>query len=646
MVHSPYTPFFTDAFLAGHGAIGLILLALVWSGFVQRGASRWLFSTAIALAVFATLLGEFLHAFGFAPAEPALHIEQWSLLTSSAVLVVALWLERRFGIGVALALAAYATWKLSVWSPTTPCEIAALQLVWIGIGLGAVRRVEKREPVGLDPGRPTQDVALFFIAVLAAGLTATLVLSRADGSADEWAYTWQAAVFAKLHVYAAPPPCENAFQSFYVFSSVGRMFAQYTPGWPLFMAPFFACGVVWLAAPVSLGLLAVGVARVARRALALDPEASAARIGAAGWIAGLSATFATTILLLGASRYAHVLVAALFAWSIEALYVPRQSSPRREVGWGLAFGACIAWMGATRPADGAMLSTGLAVVFLYRLVTRAVSMRRVGGAAAGFVACSALTLIVLRLQLGTWFTTGYSMEAVFHPWNVTKYAWPGPTTWKYALPLATGSYAWFPASLAVGFMGIVSLRGRARSITVLLIVSAVFYELYFQYLNIGRGYDWGYGPRYESPFIVFMSVGTGVAIAPLAARALHAHGAGTALRRGGPFAVVIVAAAITLIRLWPLLYPGVYAHVQRHDGLNRKIRELHLTHALVLAEPGTTGFDALDLTENLPIALYPNQDVLIAIDRSRATRLCLRQAFPDRRELHARGTTNVVIDPR
>src|SRR5579885_2635533 len=98
--------------------------------------------------------------------------------------------------------------------------------------------------------------------------------------------------------------------------------------------------------------MAVGVARVARRAVRLDEHGTRTREIAAGWIAALVATFGTTILLCGASRYPHVFVAALLAWAIEALLiVATKEIPReRKVRWGIVLGSCVALMGATRPS--------------------------------------------------------------------------------------------------------------------------------------------------------------------------------------------------------------------------------------------------------------------------------------------------------
>ncbi len=635
--------------MAAHVGVGIFLIALLWWLFPKTSVARTLLFLAILLVTVAPTLGDFLKGFGSTLAP--MKTEQDALLISSCLVFLAVLVLRRFLVAIVALLMAALLLKMQDWVQDSLTELCALHAIWIGTALGLIRR---RAPIDRAVSLParlgghrSQDVVIFAVATIVGVFASVFVLSRANGSADEWAYTWQAAVFAKGHIHAGAPPCENAFQNFYVFETVGRLFAQYTPGWPYFMAPFAAVGVPWLAGPFAHGLMAVGVARVARSTVRLDGAGSAVRVSASGWIAALVATLGSTILLVGASRYSHIFVAALFAWAIEALLVFRIGglSPARQVRWGVILGSSVALLGATRPADGATLSIGLAGYFVFLAITRRVSLRAFAASFASFAFWGGLTLVILRVQLGSWLTTGYSLEKIIHPWNVPKYGWPRPSEWKFALPLATGTYAWFPCSLAVGLAGIASLRRGARALIAIIPVAFVCFETYYQYIDLGRGFDWGYGPRYETPFVVPMAVGMGIALAPLAESAMRRVSQQRAYVAGGPFAIVVCLTVMTLIRLWPLLYPGVYAHVHQHDSLNQRIRDAEIHHAIVVAQTGATGFDPLDLTENLPIDLYPHQDVLIAIERNRPEfARCLRASFPDRTMYRATGNP-VVITP-
>jgi hypothetical protein len=640
VVHTPYTAFFADAFMAAHVAIGVMLMALAWAWLSKHVIARTL------LAMTSPLIGDFLRGFG--AKTPPLQLTHEVLFFSSCCIFFAAASMRRILVSVVTLLVGLLLTKFPDWFDDSMSEICALHLVWVGIALGLLRRrgveAEPRAVSHLKKHPLAHDLLIFGSATLVAVFVSTFVLQRADGSADEWAYTWQAAAFARLHAYGAFPPCEKAFQAFYVFPSMGRLFSQYTPGWPYFMAPFVLFGVPWLAGPVSHGFFALGAARVARSAVWLDGRGTAARASAAAVLAAGVATFSATTLLLGASRYAHVFVAALFAWGIEASLVLRtETDPKRKVRWGFVLGLTVALMGATRPADGATLAMGLFFYFLYNLVRRRIGLRPFGAATLGLLLVAGLTLVILRLQLGEWLKTGYSLYASIHTWDQTpKYVWPRPSEWKFALPLATGSYAWFPCLLALGFGGIVSLRRAAGGVLFMMVVSFLAFEVHYQWLSLARNWDWGYGPRYETPLVVIMAVGTGVALAPLAESARQHTHAMTALQAGGPIAVVLCMIMLTLVRLWPLLYPGIYAHVHAHDALNERIRETGIHNAVVMAAVGTTGFDPLDLTENLPIDLYPNQDVLIAIERKPEWTQCIRTGFPGRAIYRATGNPPVI----
>src|ERR1019366_9390434 len=186
----------------------------------------------------------------------------------------------------------------------------------------------------------------------------------------EWGYTFQAAVFAKGRAYAEMPRCQPYLESFYVFQSTGRLFSQYTPGWPLFLVPFVWIRAVWLAGPVTTGLMAVGMARLARSAMRsfgkVDAPPSAKSIRLAGTWAAVLCTLGPMVLVNGGSRYPHVFVVALYAWTLEAVLMvatPRLE-PERQRWWGFLLGTVALFDVAARPADGAFVGFGAAALLL------------------------------------------------------------------------------------------------------------------------------------------------------------------------------------------------------------------------------------------------------------------------------------------
>ena len=193
------------------------------------------------------------------------------------------------------------------------------------------------------------------------------------------------------------------------------------------------------------------------------------------------------------------------------------------------------------------------------------------------------------------------------------------------------------------------LRGRALGLVTAFVLGCVPYVVYTEYLDLGqRGQDWGWGPRYLMVLMVPMAVGGAVALAPLTLAARERLTAGaSALVRGGPLALAVFAVASAWVRIVPTVWPTVVDHTRRHSALNRAIDDAHLKDAIVVASDGTTGFSNLDLTTNYPIDLYPDQDVLIAIDRQtpREAAECLRLAFPERKLYTASGIDPVHIGP-
>jgi hypothetical protein len=644
-VHWPYAIDPTTCVFAAQACAGLMLTALLLFWRYAGWTSRGVMLAAIWLTVVAQGVPGFLASIGITPGPNEF---REILATGAGLATIAALLAGRPLVAAAAIFAEVPLWVLTGYATESDSELSCLHLAWLGLVLGLqVRRRSAWTAPGTRPqpesSRVLGDAALFLGATAVAAAVSTWVMGRGQGSADEWAYIYQAAVFAKGHAYAASPQCQPFLQSYYVFEREGRLFSQYTPGWPLFMSPFVAMRVGWLAAPVSLGLLAVGAARLARSALRRCAEGGApsseTEITAAGWWAGVLATTGGTVLLNAASFYAHIFSMAAYAWMLEALVVVTTPglAPHRQWRWGLVLGTAAAFALATRVAEGALLGFGAALYFAYALARRRVGLRVVGGAAAAFGVIAGLTLVILRLQLGKWFVTGYSLaEELRGSYIAVTFSKPKPNELKYGFPLATGAYCWWPACLPLGLAGLVTLRGRALALVGVFAIGFATYTAFCMWLTNGRGFDWGYGPRYFMPLIVPAAVGGAVALAPLTAAARR-------LRGGGPLALVLFAAVSGWARIVPILWPPAVAEAQRHSALIRAVEQKHLENALVFARPGTTGNDPMDLPTNLPIDLYPDQPVIIAVESSIEAVSCVRNAFPRRRVYHASGLYDVQI---
>jgi hypothetical protein len=669
-VHSPYSLNYGDTFAIAQLCAGLMIAALLLFWRTQSVLARAFAFAGVGLTVVANQAAPFLKSIGHPPAEDPLVV----ILAVSAACgtLAAFFAPHRVLAAVSLAFE-LVLWEVSRFVTDSDFELAALHLAWLGVLAGLFLRFQEKRTGRADewrapsaPATRVHDAVLFALATAVSAFVCLFVMHHGEGSADEWAYTFQAASFAKGHIVAGVPLCQKYLRSFYVFEYEGRLFSLYTPGWPLFLAPFVWIRAIWLGGPVAMGLLAVGLARLGRSAWRAsgrdEPDVPRFWFASAGtWAGGLTAVGVMLTINAG-SRYPHIFAMALYAWSLESMMQiaapPRgvrgaaatQVDPRSLWGWGIALGATAALLLATRPAEGALMGVGIAAAFAVLLIRRRVDWRALVGATAAFAVVSVATLVILRVQVGTWFTTAYSLNTIIYPWNVTKYDMPRPDQWKYGLPLATSSYCWWPCCWALGLAGLASLRRGATELLVAFAVGSLVYLVYFEWLDTGQrgmGVDFGYGPRYLMLLLVPIAIGCGLAIAPLVAAALRSPSSGgrMPLAAGGPLALVLAAIVCGLVRTVPFVWPTASEQARRHSGLRAAIDAMHLENAVVLARPGTTGFDALDIIKNLPVDSYPDQDAIIALDKDAGALQCLKREFPSRVFYSAQGVEPVHIAP-
>ena len=463
-MHTPYTPNPAEAFELANGAVAVTAVALAW---VHRRTLRLgfpLFALGFFGAMIALPLPGFLEQLHLGRPLPPdfgvsfLRAMSWCFLAAALVAPSSLPAKLTAGAVLFGLLQAGGYLTDSGWELVTLHLCAGMLLMGLAArGIPAVPPLQEGEN---HERVLVEDVAIFVFSIAAACLVGKYVLRWGTDSADEWAYTFQASVYAKFESYSKAAPCGQAFRNFWVFDHEGRRFSQYTPGWPLFMVPFVWLRSIWLAGPVALGVLTVGVARLARR-LAIPAARSQA-----GALAAASIVLSSTALINGGSRFPHVWVAACLAWCLESLFAISDATSRRaKIAWGALFGIATVWMVATRVADGLLLGCAGTVCCVVLLARRRLSLPAI---AAGAVSASLLglwTLWVLHRQLGTWFTTGYSLSTTIYPWNKFEFKTPTANEWKWGIPLGTGAYCWFPASPALAAFGLARDRIHIRGVT-------------------------------------------------------------------------------------------------------------------------------------------------------------------------------------
>ncbi len=638
MMSSPYVSDPGGAFAIAQAALGATCSAVAIVH-VRPRLAGFFFALALACATLDSVAAPWLLAHGVSPIPPLAGERLW---VASVLMCIAALLTRRVLL-IAVALASSAGLRFASKHFTQfDLELASLHAIAVA---GVVALTVSRSPqvrayrqslASIATNRFVDDLFCFIVPTSLAVVACVLVHQRLTMSGDEWAYTFQAALFAKGRAFGRVPACHESLRAYWVFAFENRLFGQYTPGWPYFMAPFVALRVPWMAGPVSLGLLTLGVARCSRRALSGHGRVA---IRVAGFAGAFSAALGAGLMLNAGSRFPHIFVAALFVWGLWALF--RVVDGDRTF-WPLALGCIVAWLPATRPADGLALCTGLGAFYLVALFSGRISLRQVVLNAASFGAVAGLTLVVLRLQIGAWFKTGYSVSELIYGYRMSAMSLPKSYEFKWGLPLAAGAYYWWPAAPAIGVMGLVWMRNNARAMRFVLVVSGLALVAFYTMSEAGRGSDRGFGPRYVLPVIVPMAIGGGVFFGRLTEFLRRASA-----RRPSAFALGLglSSALIGVLLLAIRIYPESRADVSLNNHLPLALRTSDVHHAVVVAGYGLNFTDLMDLPENYPLDLYPNPDRIIASDRGASELKCLREQFSSYKFYRAVPSTPITFVP-
>jgi hypothetical protein len=618
-LHSPYTEHYELAAAIGLGCTGVALAGLAGAMPLPRPSRDWARAAVSAAAVVPviTLIG----------GEGLTQVVGVALLHLALLgATVAVFFARRR----ALLWAALSGHVLLEWLviPLAPAHVAAgLELAWIAGLVGLMARTSG-SGASESPGAPllragVADARLCALAIAVASVVCVVVFGAFPNTGDEWAYTFQADLFAHFRAYAPEPPCAEASRAYWVFDYGGRRFAEYTPGWPLFMAPFSRIGLAWLAGPVALGFAALGVARLARRA-SVGAGDGARTSSMAGAVAAVTMTSSAAVAMTAASRYAHVFVLCAWIWSIEASCVltgegglPRPTG-RRAWAWGAVAGSGLALAAATRPQDGFLLDAAVVVFLIQAAIRRRISWAGLAVAVGSGLAWCALVLIILRVQIGAWFVVGYQISPTIHggaPWGTLHMSVPTRAEMAMALPLATGSYCWWPCAPALGTLGLVGARRNWAGLALMLAAGGLGTFLFYMTVEYARSWEWGYGPRYYLAAIAPMAVGGALPLARAWTSAPQ--------RLRVMLAAPVVAGTLVLA---PLLYPHLRDEVQRNSAVARAIAREHPPDAVVLVPQGGAFGDARDLVQNLPSDDHPQ----VLILREGQTDSCVRDAYRDR----------------
>ena len=655
-MHYPYTESWSEAAIVAQSSLAIVMTAIVVARPIRPKVASALFLGAVWIAALLPIEPTLMPKFGV-EVEPghAAHLLRIAAMLATAAFVVA----KPWQVALLAPLGQAALWWLCSYLVDSDLELGAAHLAWFGALYGIYDRLARHAELRRSPGgrrdvTPPQgaprrsylvhDLVLFAIATAVGALVSSGVLYRFPNSGDEWANTFQADLFAHFKAYGTPPSCPGAFQNYWVFYYMGRAFSQYTPGWPLVMAPFQRVGLVWMATPVVSGFLAAGVAALSRRIARGMDGISERGVAAAGIAGALAVTFCASQALSAGARYPHTLVCAAFAWAVELVARIARDEPSWRAQWwlGVVFGATCALLLATRPTDGATLGVGLFAYFVYALIRRRIRWRAFVGTALGFGLLGGLTLVILRLQLGVWFETGYALATQFWSFAEFKMSAPPPELVKRAVPLGAMTYCYWPCAPALGFIGLFAAR-RANHVTFMLTVGALALTTFYSLVEFGRTTDAGFGPRYQLPIIVCVGAGVGAALGPLFAAGAQRFAARAPVVLGGAPAVAATVIALATAQIAWFLYPVAWNEAHSRTAVHRAIAAAGLHHAVVAVRGAEVPVDPRDYL--LDFDDIDAADVLVVHDQSAVDMLCLRSRFRSRRFYRGGGVYEGKLTP-
>jgi len=652
----PYTDQYPEVVAVASQCTAVALSAALWFRPLRTRTTTGVLTAAIWVAALFPIASVLVKRWGLngGPADQLVSMPAMLQLSATLATMAALFNGPRWYAALAL-FGQLLLLGLTLYLRESDYELMFAYLLFYGglIGVNAKRTVPRA--VGAPLSSRTvllQDGVIFLVTTIGAAILCNWAFDRLVYNGDEVAYTYQANVFARLKAYGPVPSCLSMFDNFWVYHLEGRRFSQYTPGWPLFLAVFRALGAIWLAGPVMGGIAAVAIARLSRRCavdLGATPEQSSMIVSVAGPLGAALAMLGPSMALNAASRFPHTMVVACFAWSIESLCVLGMPSLSGKRAWsyGLILGVCAAGGLSARPPDGGALALGFFLYFLWLLVRRRIGWPAFMATALGFVLVGGLSLILLRLQLGEWFRTGYALAPVFHPREgVMGLSWPKPNEVRYGVPLSTGSYCWWPATPVLGLAGLIqALGGRERRVPFMLVIGGLALNIFYFFVEWGRGPDNGLGPRYYLPLVVPMAVGGAGMLAPivasLIARILRSSGGKLPLAetRLIPAFLVISCAAYGVYRIAPRTYSVEQRHHHRMLGPLLALRERPLKNAIVIVEWGKVPAEDWNTAQNDP--MVSNPDVLMLIRHNAEEEECARKHFPGRTWYRA-GMTEIL----
>ncbi len=441
---------------------------------------------------------------------------------------------------------------------------------------------------------------LLALAIIASGAIAYAVLDRFQDSGDEFAYVFQAKLFAKGHLWAAAPPLGDTFVPYRTWIIGDKWLSQYPPGWPLAMALAIVAGVpAWFLNT----LLGVGTATALLSPLWRFKDGMILLAAVALYV------LTPFYLLNAASFHSHMLSALLIlSFCLSCLWYQRDHRAVALIASGMLLGL----IGLTRYYSLILLLPSLCYWLLvenHQGRPRMIALWVLGG-----IPFLGLLMTYHDLITGSPLRSTYSLITIkdvyvsFAPCDVAL----GAKLTAYRLEELS---LWASPTLLPVYLYCLVRKLKSRSIAFYDLIFPSFVVGYLFFADIGGN---RYGPRYYFDAFPLM-------LATIVSAAPYADAAGRLCKR--PLAIhAIFMSAIYLLTALPFALVAYHRHIESQQEPYRLSSAKGLNHAVVVIEKWRgRGLEPEDLARNDPGLQAP---VLYA--RAGVTVGELRRVFPSR----------------
>ncbi len=197
-------------------------------------------------------------------------------------------------------------WMRIVWSLRWGILAAGLTCIGASLWWNTLRSrlIDRPVHTGVARDLSTRACVLFVGCAVVYVLVATVSFKGYPLTPDEFAYLYQAKLFARGHMTAQCHPLQEFFKSAFIAEHNGKLFSIMPTGWSLLLAPAVFLGIPWIVSPLcTAGAVAL--------AFYLGSTIYSARTG---WLAALLMAVSPFVVANAGTYLSHQASLVFFMW--------------------------------------------------------------------------------------------------------------------------------------------------------------------------------------------------------------------------------------------------------------------------------------------------------------------------------------------